>query len=133
MALPASSAAVPGCSRCSGSSRRCAGQPARFSSRASPAPARSSSRAIHAQSLRCDHPFVAVNCGALPEALLESELFGHVRGAFTGADSNKKGLIEVADKGTVFLDEIGEMSQTMQVKLLRVLQERKYRRVGGTD
>ena len=90
-------------------------------------------RAIHAQSLRHDHPFVAVNCGALPEPLLESELFGHVRGAFTGADSNKKGLIEVADKGTVFLDEIGEMSPTMQVKLLRVLQERVYRRVGGTD
>ena len=89
--------------------------------------------AIHEQSLRNGTPFVAVNCGALPETLLESELFGHVRGAFTGADSNKKGLIEVADKGTVFLDEIGEMSATMQVKLLRVLQERKYRRVGGTD
>jgi two-component system response regulator PilR (NtrC family) len=90
-------------------------------------------RAIHEQSLRRGSPFVAVNCGALPETLLESELFGHMRGAFTGADSNKKGLIEVADKGTVFLDEIGEMSATMQVKLLRVLQERKYRRVGGTD
>ena len=90
-------------------------------------------RAIHAQSLRRDHPFVAVNCGALPEALLESELFGHMRGAFTGADANKKGLIEVADKGTVFLDEIGEMSPTMQVKLLRVLQERRYRRLGGTE
>ena len=90
-------------------------------------------KAIHTQSLRRDHPFVAVNCGALPETLLESELFGHMRGAFTGADSNKKGLIEVADKGTIFLDEIGEMSPTMQVKLLRVLQERKYRRVGGTD
>jgi len=90
-------------------------------------------RAIHTQSLRREHPFVAVNCGALPETLLESELFGHVRGAFTGADANKKGLIEAADKGTVFLDEIGEMSPTMQVKLLRVLQERKYRRVGGTD
>jgi two-component system response regulator PilR (NtrC family) len=90
-------------------------------------------RAIHNQSLRHDQPFVAVNCGALTETLLESELFGHMRGAFTGADSNKKGLIEVADKGTIFLDEIGEMSPTMQVKLLRVLQERKYRRVGGTE
>ena len=90
-------------------------------------------RALHALSLRREHPFVAINCGAVPETLLESELFGHVRGAFTGADSNKKGLIEVADSGTIFLDEIGEMSPTMQVKLLRVLQERKYRRVGGTD
>jgi two-component system response regulator PilR (NtrC family) len=90
-------------------------------------------RAIHTLSLRREHPFVAVNCGALPETLLESELFGHMRGAFTGADANKKGLIEVADRGTIFLDEIGEMSATMQVKLLRVLQERKYRRVGGTE
>jgi two-component system, NtrC family, response regulator PilR len=90
-------------------------------------------RAVHSQSLRRDKPFVAVNCGAMPEALLESELFGHVRGAFTGAEANKKGLIEVADQGTVFLDEIAEMAPTMQVKLLRVLQERKYRRVGGTE
>jgi two-component system response regulator PilR (NtrC family) len=90
-------------------------------------------RAMHALSLRREKLCVAVNCGAMPEALLESELFGHVRGAFTGADSNKKGLVEVADGGTVFLDEIGEMSPPMQVKLLRVLQERKYRRVGGTD
>jgi two-component system response regulator PilR (NtrC family) len=90
-------------------------------------------KAIHEQSLRSGQRFVAVNCGALPETLLESELFGHVRGAFTGAESNKKGLIEVADHGTIFLDEIGEMSATMQVKLLRVLQERTYRRVGGTE
>jgi two-component system, NtrC family, response regulator PilR len=90
-------------------------------------------RAIHFNSLRREHPFVALNCGAIPETLLESELFGHIRGAFTGAESNKKGLIEVAERGTVFLDEIGEMNATMQVKLLRVLQDRKFRRLGGTD
>ena len=90
-------------------------------------------QAMHNQSLRRDKPFVAVNCGAMPENLLESELFGHVRGAFTGADTNKKGLVEVAEGGTVFLDEIGEMTPAMQVKFLRVLQERKFRRVGGTE
>jgi two-component system response regulator PilR (NtrC family) len=90
-------------------------------------------RAIHFNSTRKDRPFVALNCGALPETLLESELFGHMRGAFTGAETNKKGLVEVADKGTIFLDEIGEMSTMMQVKLLRVLQERRFRRLGGTE
>src|SRR5690606_24999437 len=90
-------------------------------------------RAIHFNSPRKDRPFVALNCGALSETLLDSELFGHVRGAFTGADTNKKGLIEIAEKGTIFLDEIGEMSPMVQVKVLRVLQERKFRRLGGTE
>jgi len=90
-------------------------------------------QAIHFHSLRREKPMVSLNCGALPETLLESELFGHMRGAFTGADSNKKGLLEVAERGTVFLDEIGEMSAVMQVKLLRVLQERRFRRVGGLE
>ena len=89
--------------------------------------------AIHFHSLRREKPMVSLNCGAMPEDLLESELFGHMRGAFTGADANKKGLIEMAEKGTVFLDEIAEMSAVMQVKLLRVLQERRFRRVGGLE
>ena len=90
-------------------------------------------QAIHFHSLRREKPMVSLNCGAMPETLLESELFGHMRGAFTGADANKKGLLETAEKGTIFLDEIGEMSPVMQVKLLRVLQERRFRRVGGLD
>jgi two-component system response regulator PilR (NtrC family) len=90
-------------------------------------------RALHVNSLRRDRPFVALNCGALPETLLESELFGHMRGSFTGAVANKKGLIEVAERGTVFLDEIAEMSPMLQVKLLRVLQDRRFRRIGGLE
>jgi two-component system response regulator PilR (NtrC family) len=90
------------------------------------------SRAIHEASDRRDRPFVSINCGAFPETLLESELFGYLKGAFTGADSNKKGIIEAANGGTLFLDEIGETSPAMQVKLLRVLQERTVRPLGGT-
>jgi two-component system response regulator PilR (NtrC family) len=90
-------------------------------------------QAIHFNSLRREKPMVSLNCGALTETLLESELFGHMRGSFTGADMNKKGLLEVAERGTIFLDEIGEMSAVMQVKLLRVLQERRFRRVGGLE
>ncbi len=90
-------------------------------------------RAVHVCSPRATDPFVSINCGAFPETLLESELFGYVKGAFTGANQNKRGLFEVADQGTIFLDEIGEMSMTMQVKLLRVLQERCVRPVGGTN
>jgi two-component system, NtrC family, response regulator PilR len=89
-------------------------------------------RALHESSLRRDKPYEAINCGALPETLLESELFGYSRGAFTGADCNHKGIIESADGGTLVLDEIGEMSANMQVKLLRVLQERKVRPLGGS-
>ena len=87
--------------------------------------------AIHGESRRTGRPFVTVNCGALPEGILESELFGHVRGAFTGAVRDKKGRFELADGGTLFLDEIGELSANMQVKLLRVLQEGTFERVGG--
>ena len=90
-------------------------------------------RAVHACSLRAAEPFVSINCGAFPETLLESELFGYVKGAFTGANTNKAGLFEVANGGTIFLDEISEMTLTMQVKLLRVLQERVLRPVGGTN
>jgi two-component system NtrC family response regulator len=89
-------------------------------------------KSIHFNSPRKDKPFVAVNCSALSENLLESELFGHEKGAFTGAIAMKKGRFELADGGTLFLDEIGELSQNLQVKLLRVLQERAFERVGGT-
>ena len=90
-------------------------------------------RAIHSCSPREGNSFVSINCGAFPETLLESELFGYVKGAFTGANSNKRGLFEMANQGSIFLDEISEMSLTMQVKLLRVLQERTVRPVGGVQ
>ena len=90
-------------------------------------------RAIHVQSDRRSRPFVAVSCAALPESLLESELFGHEKGAFTGAYTQRKGKFEAANKGTLFLDEIGEMSANIQVHLLRVLEEREFTRVGGND
>jgi two-component system response regulator PilR (NtrC family) len=89
-------------------------------------------RAIHFNSVRKDRPFVTVNCGALPETLLESELFGYMKGAFTGATSNKQGLFEAANNGTIFLDEISATTPALQIKLLRVLQDRKFMRVGGT-
>ncbi len=88
-------------------------------------------RCIHANSNRKDRPFVAVDCAALPENLLESELFGHEKGAFTGADKTKRGLLELAHQGTLFLDEIGELASQLQAKLLRTIQEREFRRLGG--
>jgi two-component system response regulator PilR (NtrC family) len=90
-------------------------------------------RALHDLSAVKDGPFIAVNCGAIPETLIESELFGHKKGSFTGAVADKPGLFEAADGGTLFLDEIGELPLSMQVKLLRALQDRAIRRVGGND
>jgi len=89
-------------------------------------------RAIHEQSNRKENPFVVVNCGGIPDTLIESEFFGHIKGSFTGAISDKKGLFESANQGTIFLDEIGELSQTLQVKLLRAVQETSFKPVGGT-
>jgi len=89
-------------------------------------------KAIHEQSDRKNEPFVVINCGSIPETLMESEFFGHKKGSFTGATNDKKGLFEVADKGTVFLDEIGELTTSFQVKLLRAVQEKVFKRVGGT-
>jgi len=89
-------------------------------------------RAIHKKSKRRRKPFIAINCGAIPENLLESELFGHVRGAFTGATTSKPGKFEVADGGTIFLDEIGDMSSDLQVKVLKVLEEGEFEQVGGS-
>lgn len=90
-------------------------------------------RAIHEQSSRRDGHFVAINCGGIPETLMESELFGHKKGSFTGATHDKKGLFKIADEGTIFLDEIGEFSLPIQVKLLRVIQERVFKEVGGNE
>ncbi len=90
-------------------------------------------RAIHNKSPRRDRPFVVINCGGIPETLLESDLFGHVKGSFTGAVTHKEGLFEVADSGTLFLDEVGELTPSIQVKLLRAIQEKTFKRVGGTD
>ncbi len=90
-------------------------------------------RAIHSNSVRARRSFVTVNCGAIPDGLIESELFGHMKGAFTGAIADKKGLVEEADRGTLFLDEIGELAPPLQVKLLRVLQEGEYLRIGETQ
>src|SRR5581483_6204639 len=89
-------------------------------------------RAMHRHSARAERPFIAINCAAITETLLESEIFGYEKGAFTGAVAQKKGYLEVADGGTVFLDEIGELALPLQAKLLRVLQEREFVRVGGT-
>jgi len=89
-------------------------------------------RAIHKKSRRCAKPFISINCGAIPENLLESELFGHVKGAFTGATTTKPGKFELADGGTVFLDEIGDMSADLQVKVLKVLEEGEFEAVGGS-
>jgi DNA-binding NtrC family response regulator len=90
-------------------------------------------RAIHGNSQRCYMPYIAVSCGALPDSLLESELFGYEKGAFTGAEHTKKGRFEMADKGTLFLDEIGDISLKTQIDLLRVLQEKEFRRLGGQE
>ncbi|GAI51361.1 unnamed protein product, partial [marine sediment metagenome] len=90
-------------------------------------------RALHSQSHRRGKPFIAVSCAALPESLLESELFGHEKGSFTGAYTQKKGKFEIANRGTLFLDEIGEMSANIQVHLLRVLEEKEFTRVGGNE
>jgi two-component system response regulator PilR (NtrC family) len=90
-------------------------------------------KAIHYNSVRKDRSFITLNCGAIPENLLESELFGHMKGSFTGAIANKRGLLEMAESGTLFMDEIGELPLPLQVKLLRVIQEREFKRVGGTE
>ncbi|MFO7706835.1 MAG: sigma-54 factor interaction domain-containing protein, partial [Desulfobacterales bacterium] len=89
-------------------------------------------RAIHNKSRRRSKPFISINCGAIPENLLESELFGHLKGAFTGATASKPGKFELADGGTVFLDEIGDMSPDLQVKVLKVLEEGEFEQVGGS-
>jgi Nif-specific regulatory protein len=88
--------------------------------------------AIHYKSFRAEKPFIKFNCAALPESIVESELFGHERGAFTGASAQRQGRFELADSGTIFLDEVGELSQSIQAKLLRIIQEKEFERVGGS-
>jgi len=113
-----------------GTDLRDRGAAPRHGAGARPRPARGPGRPHHAESSRVKGPFLAVNCGAVAEGLLESELFGHARGSFTGASQDRAGLFEAATGGTFFLDEIGEVPPPMQVKLLRALQEREIRRVG---
>ena len=122
----------PRCGRCSRSLQR-ARRPTRpCCSKGRAAPARSCSRALHALSPRADAPFVAINCAAIPETLLETELFGHEKGAFTGAVARKPGKFEMAHRGTLFLDEIGDLPLALQAKILRALEEKRFERVGGT-
>ncbi len=122
------------CGRCANKLRKWPGPTRPCSFAASRAPGKELiAHAIHYNSLRANKPFVKVSCAALPESLIESELFGYEKGAFTGAQSRKKGRFELAESGTLFLDEIGDVDPGTQVKLLRVLQEREFERLGGTE